>query len=150
MKRAATLYVLVLAMTGCGGDAVEPPPPPQPFVVAFSDSLRSVELFPDSASCRYVLKVWATGGTQDDFARWTGGVLQWVDVASGQRIDDELSATELLDYFGADRVRTGQTLRASRIARWDRPFKLHYVVRHEGPDGSLRSDDIWVDCSTPA
>lgn len=146
MRYAAVVWLLLIV--GCGDDPVEPEP--EPFAVVFSDSIRSVETTTEEVRCRFTLRAQATGGVTGDFARWTSGTGQWIDVATAQRRDFELTAADLLDYFGADRIRAGERLEATRIGSWDRPFNLLYTIRTEMPDGSLRSSDIWVYCADSA
>lgn len=118
-----------------------------PFRVSWAVDVSAIYSRGDTINCEYAIAVSASGGARGASARWRPSSGEWVDPASNERYSFSLTTTDMLDYFGADRITTGGTLQANRIAWWDRPFHLLHVFRYEMPDGSLRSEDVWVDCA---
>lgn len=135
--RRSLLWLAVLTAS-CGGDtvtAVEPPPPPSPFVVSFSGVTSATGRFTtvDGATvyaCTFSFTASATGGTASDYALWTLSSIQTRLTSNGQTGQLTVYSTDLQDWFGADRIRSGQSLTAGRVVQWTGPYTGLVLFRY--------------------
>lgn len=148
MKRLAPLAILLAV--GCS-DPVEPPPPPPPFVVTITDNQRvqgtrgTDESGVPNLECSFQIDAAATGGKSGTYATWIGAGLAWRR-EDGRTHNTELTALEITDYFGSDRIMSGSDYQARRRASWTAPFRLHYTFRYLMPSGETRSHDYYMYC----
>lgn len=140
------LPLLLLADAACSSPS-EPPPPPPPFTVAFSNVTRRAGLDPDTQrhECLFDLTATAAGGHEGDSARWLISEDEF-RFNDGTRFEFTLFSTDMLDYWGSDRIATGETQVATRIADAAEPFDLAFTFRYEDPDFRDFSEFVFVDC----
>ena len=156
MKRA--LFVLILM--GCGGDTVgpsssspppppPPPPPPAPFQLAFSAVVNSkgFNLVTNREECRYSVTAVASGDSSGEHALWNA--YDWeFRYPDGTVQTIVATQSESVDFWGSDRLNTGSSQTANRIA-WHptTTFTLFYTFRYTLMTGEQRSRFVSIDCS---
>jgi len=139
------VVLLVTFSAACSEEPVGPPPPP--FAIAISVAVHSAALNSESGEyeCRYTFTARATGGTTGTYANWQSGEGQWRYPAGGSSTFF-LDNLDLVDYFGSNRISTGATQTAPRIASYSGEFDLSYTFRASMPDSTLSSTSVFVDC----
>jgi len=137
------LLALLFFSVACSNSS-EPPPP---FTVTFSDVTRSTGLNPDTQrhECRFDLTATASGGRTQDFALWLASQGEF-RLNDGTEFEFDLDVVDVLDYWGSDRIVTGETQVAPRAADASEPFDLAYTFRYQDPDGRFLSEFVFVDC----
>lgn len=104
----------------------------------------------DRWECHYDFTMTATGGTPSDFARWTSGEVEWRFSAGGTFILP-LSTTDMLDWFGSDRIVSGENQTLRRFAFSGSTFSsLGITLRATLPDGSQSSTFVFITCAGSA
>jgi hypothetical protein len=146
VERKRLLHGLLLSIIALGcSDATEPEP--DPFDVAFTHTVSSTGWNSQTSrhECQYTLTARASGGEADAYAGWLVSEWQfWFD--NGTRSTYTLDLVDMLDYWGSDRIVTGETQRAHRIAWSSVPFELAYTFRYLDPDGRFVSKPVFLDC----
>jgi len=126
---------------GCG----EPAGPPM--AVAITATSQSVAYNDDTGrwECHSNLTATATGGRDGESAMWDLSEVQhrYVD---GSTDIWSMSLTQIQDFWGSDRIQTGDVLTASRINWGNQSFNIMYSFRLEMPDLSLKSIAVFVAC----
>lgn len=145
--RSVIVVLVALLVVGCGKDG--PTEPEIPFSLALAGSVRQVgwneQTQPRRYECRYTLTARALGGRASDVATWLESEWQF-------RYEDGTSWTygmdlvEVLDYWGSNTIRSGETQEANRVAWGYKRFNLAYTFRFQEPDGRVRSEFLHVNC----
>lgn len=143
MRRFAVPLAFVLV--ACGDDPVAPPPPLEVDVYTAALRDRGYSQFRQRWECRYDLAATASGGAEGEYALWGSGEVEYRYI-DGSNETFFLSSQDVLDYWQADRIRSGETQVASRLAWGDLPFDLAYTFRLTLPDASRASRFVFVDC----
>lgn len=149
MRRLATL-VAAVTLVGCGNDTTEPIPPP-PLVVSITTQqiVSGATATRDGFTvyeCAFEISASASGGAVGDFAEWEAASGDFQLKSNGARDQFSLGVSELVEWFGSDRIITGRTLTAERITWWSGPFTLSIAFRYRMPSGELRSSTYFLDC----
>lgn len=134
--------VLVLAfMLGC----VSTDEPPFDVTIASTLTDMSFDTASDRWECRYRLTATATGGDDREYALWQASEWEF-RYDEGGSSTFQMDTLEVFDYWGSDRIRSGETQVAGRVA-WSRNrFKLLYHFRLRMPDRSFKSIAHWTPC----
>ena len=151
IKRA--LFVLILM--GCSDsagpssqDPPPPPPPPAPFLLAFSGAVTSkgFNATTNREECRYTVTAAASGGSAAEFALWSSYDWQFRH-PDGTVQTIVATQSETVDFWGSDRLITGSSRTASRIA-WHptKKFTLFYTFRYTLITGEQRTGFVSIDC----
>jgi hypothetical protein len=98
-------------------------------------------------SCDYPVTVGASGGQTGEYATWTGADLEFVLSATQQRSSSFLSRTDLVNWFGSDRIASGGGYTATRAAFWSGAFTLIHTFRYTMPNGETRSSLFYLFCN---
>ena len=141
MKKAL-LFALALIAVGCG----EPAGPPMDVTIT-ATTTQSIAYNDDTQrwECHSNLTATATGGRDGESAMWDLSEVQhrYVD---GSTDIWSMSLTQIQDFWGSDRIQTGDVLTASRINWGNQSFNIMYSFRLEMPDLSLKSIAVFVAC----
>ena len=118
-------------------------------VVAALKLAFSLEIVPGpdelTPRCRYRLTVVGVGGAPSDSATWVGSTLEFVDTTGAMQVLP-ISDLELVDRFGTQVIRSGDTLTSERFAtnqtsNFRTIYRLRYMVESE-----LRSESVFLEC----
>jgi hypothetical protein len=123
-----------------------------PFEIAISGNTSSYYLDDSSQRwrCHFGVTTTATGGRTSDFASWTSGEIQY-RYAAGSSSTVALTATDLLDWFGSDRLVSGETKTAYRVGSFSSALsRMDITLRATLPDRSLRSRFVSISCGGAA
>lgn len=135
---------LAVFATGCKDTSG---PPPDPFAIQFSVSTDNLAVSGDTVRCHFVITATAFGGEQGAYALWHASDMSFFDPVTYEGDEYLLTQTDMLDYFGVDRIVTGETREAHRVLWWNRPFLLQYHFRYEDPEGLDVTQFEQVDCT---
>ena len=134
MKKTLLLALTLIAV-GCG-----------PMDVTLTHTVTSLEFDEDTNrwECRFTLNAEGSVFSFGQEARWVDGEINYRDRAGGTV---ELNDVELLDHFGTDRLRRGESLSAPRMFTLaDTVGTLQYTLRLQLSDSSRISRTTFVNC----
>ncbi len=145
MKRA--LFVLILM--GCSDstepDPPPPPPPPPPAPAPFQVAISAVvtskgfNIETNREECLYSVTGVASGGSSGEFVLWN--THDWQFRHPDGTVQTILATqSESVDFWGSDRLITGSSRTANRIA-WHPTKKIHPVLHVSVPPHDGRAAD---------
>lgn len=141
-------------LVACGGDSpTEPPPPPPPLTVTITGPSELESEFQEESDlwrCDYVITASAEGGNDGDAAVWQGSTAVWQ--ADGETFHtQEESAAQLADFFGSDRLVTGESQTPDGwFVHSDRvPFDFTETFSYEVPSGEVKTVEYSFTCLEP-
>jgi len=120
--------------------------PPLTVSITGSPRLRGVSKPNGSYECLYEIRATGVGGLPEQFATWDGGRLDWRLNATGAVETDNLSAGQVTEYFGSNRVQSGSTVGSSAYASWSGPFSIIHTLRFLLPTGEIRTGSYTLFC----
>lgn len=137
--------VLFLALAACGSSS-EP-------VAPFSVSLTPAATVQGHATlvngspayaCDFPLVITASGGDSQSFAIWAGGPINWRLNANGQLATTFFLQSDVIAWFGRDRITPGQAYTATRTLTWSGPYTASLIFNYSVgtmKNGVLSFDD---------
>ncbi len=142
---AATITATTEGVQGSASLTVSPP---AAFQVAISAVVTSkgFNATTNREECRYTVTAVASGGSSAEYALWT--TYDW-EFRHPDGTVQTINATqsETVDFWGSDRLVTGTSRTANRIA-WhpSKKFTLFYTFRYLLTTGEQRTGTVSVDC----
>lgn len=141
--RALACLISSVVLLGCDS----PTEPPDPLSVNFAQSVSQKGWNAQTSrhECHYVLTATASGGRSGAYALWVDSEVQF-RYPNGAVQTFQLSAVDMLDYWGSERIMKDETQMANRIAWATSGFELFYTLRYVDRDDRFSSKIVVVDC----
>jgi hypothetical protein len=145
--RTSDLPILLVALTaGCKDSTA--PVAPLTVVVTSAATIAGTRSTVDGAprvTCSFAITASASGGHPGEYALWADGEAFYT-LNTGVTSTLLLTHTDLIDWFGSDRISPLSPLTANRIAYWSGPFTLAITLRHIMPTLETRSSTFFLHC----
>lgn len=148
------IVFVALVVLACGKDPSEPPPPPPALALHFSaetfQTTGERDTYPNGSprvKCSWRLDVSTSGGKTGEFAQWVNGRSTFTLTATGETSNNDITAADMIDIWGSDRVNVGGAASANRVSWWRGPFVVHYLFVYRLPTGEQKGQDYWLTCN---
>lgn len=149
MIRRLLVLPVVLLMAACGG-ATEPTPPPLALTLSSDMTVTGTRTAqPDGSTlilCPFQITATVTGGRAGDAVIWDGGQDVNYDATGAELNIVPFAQTDLVNWFGSDRIVTGSSVTARLHMQWTAPFSSVQTYRYHLPTGEERAATWRLTC----
>lgn len=151
MLRILLLSVVVITgLAACGG-STEPVTPPLALTLSPDTVVVGVRAAQADGStlitCYYDIAATVSGGHAGDVIVWDGGSGYFADSTGATASTFTLGQTDLVSWFGSDRIVTGSRVTAALHSYWSQaPFTTFFSFRYHLPTGEQRAATWRIHC----